>query len=262
MLPRLWAGRDGGTTPLHYDEKENLLAQIRGRKHVLLFPRSETFNLYPYPPHHTLDNYSMVDVEDAAASDAYPALKDARGVATTLDAGDVLYIPAGYWHYVQQLDADADDSVSVNYWFDTRLLAAKTRPRDSLPDRPLSDRRFFAWRILESALPKLLGDGDDWGRCLTAWARAGAAEAAMGNPATRRTLEKLEAELAGLLGDPAHVAPLLIDLAKDGRLWPGAARHRDGPLEANAETGVHTPAEKVPPALLFPTCAPPPGRRG
>ena len=36
-LAQLWAGRCGGVTPLHYDEKENFLAQICGRKHVLLF---------------------------------------------------------------------------------------------------------------------------------------------------------------------------------------------------------------------------------
>ena len=141
--------------------------------------------------------------------------------------------------------------MSVNYWCDSAqaVLKLSAAPRVALAGRPLSERRFFAHRILETALPKLLGGDDDWGRCLTAWARAGPIEAARGNPRTRRTLEKLELELADVLGGAAHVAPLLADLTKDGRLWPGTVRLRDGPLEANAEAGVHTPRAKLPPSL-------------
>lgn len=46
---QLWAGHGGGVTPCHYDSLSNFLAQLRGRKSILLFPPSETFNLYPYP---------------------------------------------------------------------------------------------------------------------------------------------------------------------------------------------------------------------
>jgi hypothetical protein len=36
-------------TPCHYDSLSNFLAQLQGKKSILLFPPSETFNLYPYP---------------------------------------------------------------------------------------------------------------------------------------------------------------------------------------------------------------------
>lgn len=46
---QLWAGHGGGVTPCHYDSLSNFLAQLQGKKSILLFPPSETFNLYPYP---------------------------------------------------------------------------------------------------------------------------------------------------------------------------------------------------------------------
>ena len=119
-LAQLWAGRCGGVTPLHYDEKENFLAQICGRKHVLLFPRSQSFDLYPYPPSHTLDNYAMPDLEAPDVFDAYPGLRNARGATATLDAGDVLHIPAGYWHFVQQLDPGGDRRPAAAATFESR----------------------------------------------------------------------------------------------------------------------------------------------
>jgi hypothetical protein len=34
------------TSPLHYDDYENLLCQIRGTKEITLFPPSDLHNLY------------------------------------------------------------------------------------------------------------------------------------------------------------------------------------------------------------------------
>ena len=38
LLANLWLGRGATTSPLHYDEYENLLCQVAGRKRLLLFP--------------------------------------------------------------------------------------------------------------------------------------------------------------------------------------------------------------------------------
>ena len=33
-------------------------------------------------------------------------------------AGEVLYLPAGWWHHVQQLSEGDEPVVAVNYWYD------------------------------------------------------------------------------------------------------------------------------------------------
>lgn len=50
----------GVITPAHYDEQENLFAQIQGYKRFLLFDPSQFECLYPYPIYHPHDRQSMV----------------------------------------------------------------------------------------------------------------------------------------------------------------------------------------------------------
>ena len=63
---QLWAGHGGGSTPCHFDAQDNFLAQLVGRKQVLLLAPSASFGLYPYPVGHVKDNYAMADLELAA----------------------------------------------------------------------------------------------------------------------------------------------------------------------------------------------------
>ena len=41
LLANLWLGKGSTTSPLHYDDYENLLCQVRGEKDLLLFPPSD-----------------------------------------------------------------------------------------------------------------------------------------------------------------------------------------------------------------------------
>ena len=85
---QLWAGFGGGSTPCHFDAKSNFFAQICGRKHVTLLSPSETYNIYPYPVKHPMDNFSMADLEDPDW-ERFPALRYARAMETTLSPGEV-----------------------------------------------------------------------------------------------------------------------------------------------------------------------------
>ena len=57
----LEVGGSGGLLPAAYDPTDRLVAQVAGRRRVLLLPPGQAFpGLYPYPTHHPYDRYSMV----------------------------------------------------------------------------------------------------------------------------------------------------------------------------------------------------------
>ena len=92
----LEAGTAGGLLPAQYECQDRLLAQVTGRRRVLLLGPGQAFDgLYPYPSHHTYDRYSMADLE-APDAGLWPKLGGVRGVTAILEPGDLLYVPA-YW---------------------------------------------------------------------------------------------------------------------------------------------------------------------
>ena len=112
----LWAGRGGGSTPLHIDHVSNFFAQLVGRKRLLLFPPSQSFHLYPYPVHHPAGkDFAMASVESPEDVRRLPAFARARGAEALVEAGDVLFLPSRWWHYVRQLD-EGDENLSLNFW--------------------------------------------------------------------------------------------------------------------------------------------------
>jgi hypothetical protein len=99
----LWIGPGGTFTPLHFDLTNNLLAQVVGRKRVILLPPSQTHRL-----HHHRHVFSAVhDIEDEAQLQAHPSARQARTYAVDLAPGDLLYIPIGWWHQVRAADFSA-----------------------------------------------------------------------------------------------------------------------------------------------------------
>lgn len=123
----LWLGPRGTVSPLHYDPLDNLLIQMVGKKRVLLYPR--TVGLVAREGTAVVEeaswtyagadgmqyNTSPVNVEDPEASMAkYPLFAAApQAIECILEPGDVLYIPAKWWHHVRSLSR----SVSVNAWW-------------------------------------------------------------------------------------------------------------------------------------------------
>jgi len=118
----LWIG-SGHIECLHYDTMDGTLIQLHGSKRILLFPPSQTANLYPYPFYAHLRHglklrswFSRV-YPDRPDFQAFPKLREAfkhrRDVI--LNPGEALYIPAGWWH---EVTAMGDDMVcSVNrFW--------------------------------------------------------------------------------------------------------------------------------------------------
>lgn len=56
----LLIGMEGNVSPCHYDEQQNLFAQVHGFKRCILFPPDQFDCLYPHPVYHPHDRQSMV----------------------------------------------------------------------------------------------------------------------------------------------------------------------------------------------------------
>lgn len=93
-----WLGPAGTRTPYHHDLTNNFMAQVIGRKHVKMVPLHDTAYVY-----NTIHCYSEVDASDVDL-DGFPAFRKAQVLDCTLGPGELLFIPIGWWHYVEGLD--------------------------------------------------------------------------------------------------------------------------------------------------------------
>ncbi|MEO0838230.1 MAG: cupin-like domain-containing protein [Cyanobacteria bacterium J06643_5] len=104
----LWVAPGNHTAPLHYDPMDGTLIQMYGVKRVVLFPPSQIYNLYPISLLKCLRNglkirasYSKVYPENPDFV-KFPKFKQALShrYEVILKQGDILFIPAGWWHEV------------------------------------------------------------------------------------------------------------------------------------------------------------------
>ncbi|MDR6299560.1 cupin-like domain-containing protein [Mesonia maritima] len=99
-LPVLFFGGEGARVLTHYDVDlaENMHFNLYGEKEVILFPHDQKKYLYHVP-------FSIVTIEEIEMDNPdfkkYPALKKLEGYKVRLKAGETLYIPSGYWHYIR-----------------------------------------------------------------------------------------------------------------------------------------------------------------
>jgi hypothetical protein len=108
--PMLFVGGQGSITHMHFDiDMSHILhTQFQGKKRVLLFPQQEQSKLYRKP----FEVLSMADFSyyyDAQNSkvdlEKFPALALANGYDVTMEPGDTLFMPAGYWHHMEYLES-------------------------------------------------------------------------------------------------------------------------------------------------------------
>ena len=98
-LPVLFLAGKGAKVQMHFDidMADLLLCHFGGQKRVMLFPPSQTQNMYRVP----FSFSSLYDIDyENPDYDKFPALKNLKGEMATLRHNDALYIPPGYWHYV------------------------------------------------------------------------------------------------------------------------------------------------------------------
>jgi len=122
----VWLGPKGTRTPLHTDPYHNIFCQVLGYKYVRLYPPEATENVYPRGVDENginESNTSMVEmnfdcetsgnvvVEDAELFPRFGEWREYR--EAIVGPGECLYIPAGWWHYIESLTT----SYSVSFWW-------------------------------------------------------------------------------------------------------------------------------------------------
>lgn len=119
QLPLMFFGGEGSSTRNHIDIDMShvFISQFQGIKRIWLFPPDQSNLLYRLPYNfHSLINLKKVNEED------YPALKYIKGYEAVIHPGDTLFMPSGWWHFIQY--------ETEGYSVSVRALASK--PVDKL----------------------------------------------------------------------------------------------------------------------------------
>jgi hypothetical protein len=123
----LLMGPRGAITPCHFDEQQNLFAQMNGVKRVRLFPPAAWSRLYPYPTWHPCDRQIQLTLprvpgstrlDDEADNVRFPAFSALTGPEyaeqyVDLQPGELLYIPQYWFHQMEGLE----ENTSLSWWF-------------------------------------------------------------------------------------------------------------------------------------------------
>ncbi|MGZ3901014.1 MAG: cupin-like domain-containing protein, partial [Bacteroidia bacterium] len=136
----MFFGGTSTTVRVHYDiDMSNVLhTQFSGRKRIILISPEYSDFLYKTP----FNTFSIADLEKPDY-ETFPALHYVRGYDVTLEPGDTLYMPEGYWHHMTyteggfgvayrkmaHLPANLIDGLlntTVRLWFDKLMLYINT----------------------------------------------------------------------------------------------------------------------------------------
>ncbi|KAI8082624.1 jmjC domain-containing protein 7 [Gilbertella persicaria] len=127
-----WFGDEKSTTSLHKDPYENCYAVIRGQKTFILYPPSEYYCMHEsmyrnaiYEPNEA----NILELKPLESKtpwipvnplepdlDRFPRFAYACPITITVEEGDMLYLPALWFHQV--LQQGSEGVIAINYWYD------------------------------------------------------------------------------------------------------------------------------------------------
>lgn len=146
-LPFMFFGPKNAITRIHQDiDMSNVfLTQFSGRKRVVLFSPDQSRLLYRLP----FNVHTTVDI-DHPDYEKYPGLKYVTGSTAILEFGDTLFMPSGYWHHIEYLEAGF--GLSVRTVAPTLMLKLKgaynlsiQRKLDDIM-RKMFNKKWFAYK--------------------------------------------------------------------------------------------------------------------
>ena len=97
-LPFMFFGGEGSITRNHVDIDMShvFITQFQGVKKIWLFPWEQSDLLYKLPYNfHSIANIKEPDYQE------FPGLKYINVYEDIIEPGETLYIPSGWWHYIQ-----------------------------------------------------------------------------------------------------------------------------------------------------------------
>jgi hypothetical protein len=120
--PRFWLGPSGTVTPLHCDYDDNIFAQIWGTKRIFLSaPHHDEF-LYTSEANAVL--FGSPFNPEEPDFEKFPLARQASMIECVVNPGELLYVPAGWYHHVRSLTF----SLSANRWARALPLALNGDP--------------------------------------------------------------------------------------------------------------------------------------
>jgi lysine-specific demethylase 8 len=149
---KFWLSGPGLITPLHYDPVETFHWVIRGSKRFICY-RPGVRRFYPFAADSTAPFISQVDPDQPDLA-RFPRFAGARPVELTVNAGELLYLPAFWWH---QVYSEGAVNLSLNFvWFASRLRCLRHYTQFSRARRHIA-MRLAQVRAQEQAARRELG---------------------------------------------------------------------------------------------------------
>lgn len=113
----LWIGAGNNKTLLHYDPWNSIQMLRNGQKEFFVFPDTATKSVYPF----SMFNFRALYLGKVLHSKIRPLtvqkryqkrFKELKGQRGIVNSGDVIFVPAGFWHYVES----EGQNVGVNFF--------------------------------------------------------------------------------------------------------------------------------------------------
>lgn len=122
-----FGGLGSGFPVLHWDSLHfhAFNGQIYGEKEWVLFAPDQSQYLYPNP---NIPNGSLIDNLFKPDLEAFPLLANSARYEGTVRAGELLFIPAGWWHTTRMMKPSisiAINSANESNWADVRMDLVK-----------------------------------------------------------------------------------------------------------------------------------------
>ncbi|CAM3565865.1 MULTISPECIES: cupin-like domain-containing protein [Sphingobacterium] len=137
-LPFMFFGGEGSSTRNHFDIDMShvFISQFQGLKRIWLFPNDQSDLMYKLPYNfHSIANPKYSNVEE------FPGIEYLEGYEAVIHPGETLYMPAGWWHYIQY--------ETEGYSISVRALA------NSISEKLKGARNLFITRHFDNTMRKI-----------------------------------------------------------------------------------------------------------
>ena len=117
--------------------------------------------------HSAIDGeYPLLGAEPQPDAKLFPLYYQAKKIGCTLNPGDILYLPKGWWHWI----FSEDETIAVNFWFNTKSKTFLNKLKLDISDRSIS-KNIFQQQYLAKNQPLLLKQAAKSYQAIALWQR-------------------------------------------------------------------------------------------